>query len=436
MTAAIAKESVTLRHRLDEGTISLPESIRYATMLAEALRQVHDAGRACRALTPSNILLSGTGLELIPAIEEGAVTRYSAPETLQGRPADARSDIFAFGAIVYEMVTGRQAFAGDNADALAVSLTISVPPPTGYPAIDHLINHCIAKDPAARCPRMQKVMLELKLMSFAEAPARPAATAALRAETQQLEARMAVLLESHEEAMQLQLTTRQALVQLREQVTALQSELSAAQERSAHTEEMHTEELANLRTDLASAGERLARAEQNREQQVSNLQSEVAAAEDRLNRAEQSHAEQISNLRSALAAAEERSARMLQDHGEQVSFLKSELAEALDRAARAEQEHGDQLQRIMAGINQFAGNIQAIDQRIATGESNAEVLNQRLAMLQEYQDARLQEMEHTISSQAADLALVTSGQAQTDHLVEGVVAAMEVLQSSVFEFQQ
>ena len=257
----VMNTSMTLNQRLAEGPISLPEALRYATMLAEALRQIHDTGRTCGALLPSNIAITaliGAGLELIVTPgEPAAITPYTAPEILQGRAPDSRSDIFAFGAIVYEMITGRRAFAGDNADALAVSLTISVPPPSGNPAVDHLVGNCIAKDPAVRCPRMQKVILELKLLTFAtlraEAPARQQVVTAalLRAETQQLEARVAALVEAHEKAIsEMQQATSSALNELRDQVSTLKSELATAQERSARAEQEHGNHYQSLATHV------------------------------------------------------------------------------------------------------------------------------------------------------------------------------------------
>jgi hypothetical protein len=332
----------TLSQRLAEGPISLPEALRYATMLAEALRQIHDTGRTFGALMPSSIVLAGSGLELIAPREPAGITPYTAPEILQGRTADSRTDIFAFGAIVYEMITGRRAFAGDNGDALAVSLTISVPPSTGIPAADHLIANCVAKDPAVRCPRMQKAILELKLLTFgtlrAEAPVRQqVVTATLRAETQQLEVRMAGLIEAHEKAIaEMRQATDSALNLLREQVATLQSELAAAQE----------------------------------------------------------------------------------------------------RAARAEQEHGDHYQNLVAHVERVEGNVQAIDQRIVSGEGKVEVLSQGVNVLQEYEATRMQEFEQALRAQSAEIALVSASQVQTDDLVEGVVAAMELLQSSVFDYAE
>ena len=480
---ATAIETITLSHRLDQGRVPFPEALRYSTLLAEALRQFHDAGRITH-LQPSNIVLTGSGLELHPEIEAGAITPYTAPEILQGRAADARSDIFAFGAIVYELITGRRAFAGDNADALAVSLTISVPPPTGLPAVDHLVGHCLAKDPAQRCSRMQKVILELKLLTFAETPVRQAPQVALRAETQQLESRIAVLLESHEEAIQHIHQANHAVGELREQVSTLRSaltsaeersaraeqehgeqvttlrsviaaaqersarieqehgeqvswlraELGASQERSIRTAQEHGEQVSSLRADLAVSQERFARTEQEHAEQVSSLRADLAASQERSARAEQEHAEQVSSLRADLAAAQEHLARAEQEHADQLGALRAELAAAHERLSRAEQEHAEQVQHILAGVQQVEENVHTMDQGLAAGEGNLEVLSQRVTMLQEYQASRLQEIEQTIRSQSAEIALVSAGQAQTDDLVEGVVAAMEVLQSSVYDF--
>jgi len=344
MTATLPEtatnESVTLSQRLAEGPIPLPEALRYATILAETLRQIHDVGRTCGSLLPSSIHLTGTGLELSTPAETAAITPYTAPEILQGRTVDQRSDIFAFGAIVYEMITGRQAFAGDNADALAVSLTISVPPPIGEPAVDHLIGNCIAKDPAVRCSRMQKVILELKILTFGivrgEATSRQqVATAALRAETQHLEARISTLVESQEKAIrEMQEASNRAITELREQVSTLQTDLAAAQE----------------------------------------------------------------------------------------------------RAARAEQEHGNHYQALVTHVEKVQENVQAVEQRFTAGEGKVDVLSQGVTVLQEYQATRMQEFEQALRSQSAEIALVAASQVQTDDLVEGVVAAMELLQSSVFDY--
>jgi hypothetical protein len=237
-------ETLTIGQYLAEGPLPLAEAMRYATMLAETLRRLHDSGRICGALTPSNIAVAATGLELIDAPNaQGDITPYTAPELLHGQPADVRSDIFAFGAIVYEMVMDRRAFTGEDAASLAASLATSEPPLPGNPGVDHVISSCIAKDPDVRYQRMQKVILELKLLSFAapraEAVTRQqGVTAVLRAETQQLEARITALLQTHEKAISdIQQASADTIKLLREQLSSVQSQLAQAQERSVLVED-------------------------------------------------------------------------------------------------------------------------------------------------------------------------------------------------------
>jgi hypothetical protein len=245
-TCEIAQNgTLTLGQRLAEGPLPLPETLRYAMMLAEALRQIHDSGRTCGALLPSNIVVTITGLELIVTPGQSTtITPYTAPETLQGQPPDARSNIFAFGAIVYEMVTGRHAFVGDDSEALAASLTTSVPSPSGTPAVDHLVSNCIAKDPNVRYQRMLNVILELKLLTLAAPRAESVAhqqsvTAALRAETQAIEARVAALLQTHERAIvDIRQASGDATSEIRGRLSNVESRLASTQERCALVEDL------------------------------------------------------------------------------------------------------------------------------------------------------------------------------------------------------
>jgi serine/threonine protein kinase len=194
---AVGTISQTLAQRLAKGRIPVPEALRYSMLLAEALRKIHESGQAHGAVSPSCIALNRAGLDLLPALGSmGFVTPYTAPEVVQGKPADSRSDIFSFGAILYEMLTGRAPFQADSPAALAAAIMNSAPPPSGSPAVDRLVASCIAKDPAARWQRVQKLLLELKLLSVAvrrsETPSapRPQADPAIRAEMQQIELRL------------------------------------------------------------------------------------------------------------------------------------------------------------------------------------------------------------------------------------------------------
>ena len=231
--------SPTLDQRLAEEDIPAAQALSYAISLAEALRQMHDAGQVHGAVSPVNITVSGTRLELLPAAAptEGA-TPYTAPELLQGHRADARSDVFSFGAVAYEMLTGRPAFRGDHRATLAEAILHAPPPSTGNPGIDLFLSTCLAKDPAARFERMQKVLLEVKLLAIhARRAVNPArcwqAAAALCAELQEIETCLVSRIEAHERTVSDSgRTTREDLDTLREQVSALGAQFAAAQQRA------------------------------------------------------------------------------------------------------------------------------------------------------------------------------------------------------------
>ncbi len=116
----------------------------------EGLRKLHDEGRAHGAVTPDAIALTPAGLDLLPAVPgPRIITPYTAPEVAADhRPADSRSDMFAFGVVLFEMLTERRAFEGENEAALVISLASAPMPPSGSPAVDRLIAGCVAKDPA------------------------------------------------------------------------------------------------------------------------------------------------------------------------------------------------------------------------------------------------------------------------------------------------
>jgi hypothetical protein len=164
---------------------------------------MHDRGEVHGALTPAHLALPDEGLELLPVSRSTApqITPYTAPEVAEGRAPDARSDIFAFGAILFEMLTGRRPFEGHGTPGQPPA------PSSGSPAVDHLLGPCLASYDS-RPPRMQRVMLELKLLTAAARRAEAAAAprrqmvdaAILRGEIRELkaglEARLAELDES------------------------------------------------------------------------------------------------------------------------------------------------------------------------------------------------------------------------------------------------
>src|ERR1039457_7299190 len=164
-----------LAQLLAEDRIPVADTIRYALNIGSALRRIHADGRCHGALTPELIQVSESGAQLLPATP-GALddlTPYTAPEILQGEPADARTDIFAFGAVLYEMASGRHAFLADSLEALEEEIMAKSFSPIGHEGLDQLVKQCLAKDPAARWQRMQQVQMELKLLAIAERQSDP-----------------------------------------------------------------------------------------------------------------------------------------------------------------------------------------------------------------------------------------------------------------------
>jgi Tol biopolymer transport system component/predicted Ser/Thr protein kinase len=176
----------SLADRLIAGPLPLTKVLQYAIEIADALEQAHRCGLLHRDLKPANIIVTKNGamlldfglattrrgatlLEPTPSSIHGAATEsftaegtligtlhYMAPEQLEGREADARSDIFAFGAVVYEMVTGRRAFDGGSHASVIAAILSADPPqlaeakPLVPPALDRLVRKCLAKDPEER----------------------------------------------------------------------------------------------------------------------------------------------------------------------------------------------------------------------------------------------------------------------------------------------
>src|SRR5882724_11081778 len=144
-------EGDTLAQRLKKGPLPLDQALRYAIEIAGALDHAHRHGVVHRDLKPGNIMLTkagakvldfglakiGAGLNPVPLTtmtltEEGVILgtlQYMAPEQLEGIEADARTDIFAFGALLFEMLTGRAAFEGKTRASLLGAILKDEPPP-------------------------------------------------------------------------------------------------------------------------------------------------------------------------------------------------------------------------------------------------------------------------------------------------------------------
>ena len=190
----VAGES--LADRLIRGPLPFNVLWRTAEEIAGALDAAHARGITHRDLKPGNVMLTKSGAKLLdfglaklrqpvaatpvsqatrsfnPALTaKGAVLgtfAYMAPEQIEGRAVDARADIFAFGALLYEMATGRRAFDGDSQAALTASILARHPPPASSvqpslpPGFDHLVERCLAKDPDERWQSVRDVLFELR----------------------------------------------------------------------------------------------------------------------------------------------------------------------------------------------------------------------------------------------------------------------------------
>lgn len=163
--------------------LSVGESLKYATQVADALAAAHAAGIVHRDLKPGNVMITPSGqvkvvdfgLARMEVAENGdgltqtaegiiaGTLAYMSPEQAEGRPLDARSDVFSFGALFYEMLTGTRAFRGDSAAAtLAEILTKEPPPVENLPGdVEKLLNRCLRKEPARRAQSMADVKVAL-----------------------------------------------------------------------------------------------------------------------------------------------------------------------------------------------------------------------------------------------------------------------------------
>ncbi|MGI8958624.1 MAG: protein kinase domain-containing protein, partial [Bryobacteraceae bacterium] len=187
-------EGETLADRLKGGALPLEEAQRLAIQILEALKHAHRRAIVHRDLKPANVMLTANGVKLLdfglakmldrgsqPTGESsvsapGAIIgtlQYMAPEQLEGNAADERADIYAFGAVLYEMLTGHRAFEGETQAALISAIMTKQPPPLhvvqpSLPGgLEHVVENCLAKDAEARWQTAADVMLELKWLSGA-----------------------------------------------------------------------------------------------------------------------------------------------------------------------------------------------------------------------------------------------------------------------------
>jgi serine/threonine protein kinase len=199
-------EGETLAQRLKKGALPLKETLKIGIEICDALDKAHRAGIVHRDLEPGNIILTRNGAKLMdfglaktaaaglgsaasrtpllsaaqtmseasplsPLTTAGAVIgtiQYMAPEQIEGKEADARSDLFAFGAVLYEMLTGKRPFEGKSQISIASAILEKEPEPISTlqpltpPQLEHIVSMCLAKNPDDRFQTAHDVKLELK----------------------------------------------------------------------------------------------------------------------------------------------------------------------------------------------------------------------------------------------------------------------------------
>jgi len=397
----------TLAVRLTEGRIPVSEALHYAMSLADALRKLHVAGKAHGALTPASVELTGSGVDLVPSLgPQATVTPYTAPEVIQGQPADSRSDVFSFGALVFEMLTGRPAFDGESQTELKLALCNSAPPPSGSPAVDRLVTSCVAKSPAARWQRMQKIIMELKLLSVAArradnhpGAARAVADSELRAEMQQVEARIAARLATYEKS------------------------IEDMRKSAGDTQKSAGEAVESLKEQLAGAGA----AVECLKEQLAGLHAQLAAVQER----------PVVQPVDIEALTEQIHGRLQQSIDAVTEQLRAQVMEAVGTSS---QEQGAQMQAaIDASAKQISEQANetraAANHRMAAAEQNMEEIRKHFATLQSNVAGDLHDFEKSLKSQGVAIESARTAMAQTDDLVERVVEALELLQSSMLDHE-
>ena len=188
----------TLADLLTNGPLALDQVFKHGSDICVALDTAHRQGIVHRDLKPANIMVTRAGVKLLDfglaklrASDGGgidAVTHalslsgpgmilgtlpYMAPEQLEGKDADARTDIFAFGAVMYEMVTGRRAFSGSSQASLITSIMSADPPPATSqqplipPALERVLQKCLEKDPERRWQTARDLADEIRWVEAA-----------------------------------------------------------------------------------------------------------------------------------------------------------------------------------------------------------------------------------------------------------------------------
>jgi Tol biopolymer transport system component len=201
----------TLRQRLSEGALPTRKSLEYGAQIARGLAAAHEKGIVHRDLKPENVFLTADGrvkildfgLAKVAALESDVtksptavvVTEpgtvmgtvgYMSPEQVRGKPADQRSDIFSFGSILFEMLTGDRAFRGDSAAETMAAIAQKDPPELSgvetalAPGLDRIVRHCLEKNPSERFQSARDLAFDLESAAGRSSSAPSVASAAPR----------------------------------------------------------------------------------------------------------------------------------------------------------------------------------------------------------------------------------------------------------------
>ena len=207
-------EGETLAHRLEKGALPVAEVLALGVQIADALNRAHRAGVVHRDLKPGNVMLTKGGAKLMdfglaraagmagapgaltesptvsrPLTAEGTIVgtfQYMAPEQLERKEADPRSDLWALGCVLYEMATGKRAFEGKSQASLIAAIIEREPTPPSQlmpllpPALDRVVQQCLTKDPDERIQTAHDVKLQLQWIASGGSQAGVPATVAAR----------------------------------------------------------------------------------------------------------------------------------------------------------------------------------------------------------------------------------------------------------------
>ncbi len=209
-------EGESVADRIRRGPLPLTDVLRYGAEIAEALARAHRQGVVHRDLKPGNVMLTKSGAKLLdfglakaagptlfsdpnapteaqdryqPLTREGTVVgtfQYMAPEQLEGKEADTRTDLFALGCVLYEMTTGLRAFEGATGAAVSAAIMTRTPTPVSElqpltpSTLAHVISRCLAKDPDERWQSASDVAAQLRWIGQGSGAAQPAPVAPRR----------------------------------------------------------------------------------------------------------------------------------------------------------------------------------------------------------------------------------------------------------------